>query len=202
MYLLKKNVTIIEENIKKISPHRILIGNSSMHFDWVCDCRGLGAKTFFPLLRGIRGELIWVKAPKVSIDKPLRILHPRYHLYIVPRPNDQYILGASEIESEDFSEISVRSTLEFLTLAFAIHTGFSEARILQTFTHCRPTLQHHLPEIQYTKGLVAINGLYRHGFLLAPILAHEVSQYISENISPQFSQIWNPYYDENIIEPK
>jgi glycine/D-amino acid oxidase-like deaminating enzyme len=34
---------------------------------------------------------------------------------------------------------------------------------------CRPTLKDNLPEIRISKpGLMLINGLYRHGFLIAP----------------------------------
>ncbi len=196
-YLIQKEITFIQENVLKILPNQVFLKNKMLHFDWVCDCRGMGAKNNFKTLRGVRGELIWLKAPLVKLDKPVRILHPRYHLYIAPRPNDIYILGASEIESEDFSEISVRTTLELLTLSFALHPGFGEARIVETFTHCRPTLKSHLPNVIYTNGFIAVNGLYRYGFLLSPILAFEISQYISKNISPQFPQIWDSYHAKN-----
>ncbi|HEV2613105.1 MAG TPA: FAD-dependent oxidoreductase [Gammaproteobacteria bacterium] len=143
-------------------------------FDVVIDCRGLGAKQIFNNLRGLRGELIWLYAPHVNISRPVRFHHPRYSLYIAPRPNQIYIIGASEIESEDYSDISVQTTLELLTAAYYIHPGFSDARIIKTITHCRPTLVDHKPEIKYSHKFIAINGLYRHGFLIAPSLAYEV----------------------------
>lgn len=197
-FLIQKKVNIIREKVLKISPNQIFLESKVKHFDWVCDCRGLGAKDNFATLRGIRGELMWLRAPFVKIDKPVRILHPRYHLYLAPRPNDIYIVGASEIESEEMSEISVRTALELLTVCFSLHPGFSEARILKTETHCRPALSMHLPKIIYSDGFIAVNGLYRYGFLISPILALEISQYISENISPEFSQIWCPYVENNI----
>jgi glycine oxidase len=50
-----------------------------------------------------------------------------------------------------------------------VHSGFAEARILEMSTQCRPTLKDNLPEIRVSKpGLMLINGLYRHGFLIAP----------------------------------
>ncbi len=48
------------------------------------------------------------------------------------------LLGASEIESEDMSDISVRSTLELLSALFTVHPNFGEARVVNTETNCRP----------------------------------------------------------------
>ena len=157
-------------HVTAVTPYKISTDDSTKTFDMVFDCRGLGAKSNFSTLRGIRGEIIWLHAPAVTIRRPVRLLHPRYRLYIVPRPNHIYIIGSSEIESEDMSEISVRSTLEFLSAAYSLHAGFVEARILKTLVNCRPALPNNLPEIKYSPGMMAINGLYRHGFLIAPAL--------------------------------
>ncbi len=177
--------------VKEVKPHQIMTENSTENFDWVIDCRGLGAKSIFNELRGVRGELIWVKAPEVKIEHLVRLLHPRYSLYIVPRPDHIYIIGASEIESEDQGPISVRTALELLSAAFYCHPGFSEARIIKTMTHCRPTLKNHLPKIKYRPGLIAVNGLYRHGFLIAPALANELRHYLETGAaSIHYPQLW------------
>jgi glycine oxidase len=149
------------------------------HFDLVIDTRGLGAKTLFKNLRSIRGELVWLQAPDVHITRPVRFLHPRYGLYIVPRPDHIYIIGASEIEAEDYSPISMQTLLELLTACFSVTSDFKQARVLKSLTQCRPTLPNHLPEIKVEDGLIAVNGLYRHGFLIAPALALEVMHLIN-----------------------
>ena len=95
-------------------------------------------------------------------------MHPRYRIYIVPRPNHRYVVGATEIESEDQSNMSVRSSLELLSAVYSVHPGFGEARIANTLTNCRPALGDNLPRIETETGLTRINGLYRHGYLLAP----------------------------------
>ncbi len=142
-------------------------------FDWVYDSRGLGAQKDIKDLRGVRGEVFWLEAPEVKITRPIRMLHPRYKIYIVPRINNQYIIGATEIESEDKSPISVRSSLELLSAAYSMHSGFAEARIIKTLTNCRPALKDNLPCIEYEDKLTRINGLYRHGYLLAPAIIEE-----------------------------
>ncbi|NKB47484.1 MAG: glycine oxidase ThiO [Legionellales bacterium] len=143
-------------------------------FDQVFDCRGMGAQADIDGLRGVRGEIIYVQAPDVHLQHPVRLMHPRHPVYIVPKPNQLFAIGASEIDSEDTSSISVRTTLELLSAAYVVHPGFAEARILQTHTQLRPTFADHLPKIINDAGLIRINGLFRHGFLIAPALIEQV----------------------------
>jgi glycine oxidase len=178
--------------VKNVLSQTIETETQQHHFDLVCDCRGLGAKDIFPDLRGVRGELIWVHAPEVNISRPVRLLNPLYSLYIVPRPNQVYTLGASEIESEHRTPISVRTTLELLSSAYFLHSGFSEASIIKTVQQLRPTLTSGKPQIKFQDGMVAINGLYRHGFSLAPVIANEVLVWLQSGFSKlKYPQIWN-----------
>ena len=150
-------------------------------YDWVIDCRGLGAKASWEHansdkdLRGVRGEVIRLYAPEVKLRRPTRLIHPRYPIYIAPKEDDVYVVGATEIESEDLSPMSVRSALELLSAVYTVHSGFAEARILEMATQCRPTLKDNLPEISVDRkpnqaGLMMINGLYRHGFMISPAI--------------------------------
>lgn len=138
---------------------------------WLFDCRGLGARPQWSALRGVRGEVIRVHAPEVTLSRPTRLLHPRYPLYIAPKPGGVFVIGATEIESDDLSPATVRSTLELLSAAYTVHPGFGEARILEIATQARPTLPDNLPALRKSgPRCVQINGLYRHGFLIAPAL--------------------------------
>ncbi|MBS0289556.1 MAG: FAD-dependent oxidoreductase [Proteobacteria bacterium] len=188
----EKRITFIKNShIYDVKPHKICLKDSTHTFDMVFDCRGLGAMSTFKNLRSVRGEIIWLHAPEIFITRTVRFLHPRYGLYIAPRLNQIYLIGASEIESDDLSPISVRSTLELLTAAYCVHRGFAEARIIKTQAHCRPTLKDNLPKIRYSKGLIAVNGLYRHGFLIAPTLANEIIIWLQDGISNVcYPQLW------------
>jgi glycine oxidase len=137
----------------------------------VIDCRGLGARPQWSALRGVRGEVIRVHAPEVALRRPTRLVHPRYPLYIAPKPGSVFVIGATEIESDDMSPASVRSTLELLSAAYSVHSGFAEARILEIATQCRPTLPDNLPAFRQPRpGVMQINGLYRHGFMISPAI--------------------------------
>lgn len=138
---------------------------------WLLDCRGLGARPQWSALRGVRGEVVRIHAPGVTLQRPTRLVHPRYPIYIAPKPDNVFVIGATEIESEDLSPPSVRSALELLSAAYAVHPGFAEARILEIMAQCRPTLPDNLPAIrQTTPRTLEINGLYRHGYMIAPAM--------------------------------
>ena len=152
-------------------------------FDWVFDCRGLKASKDIVGLHGVRGEVITVKAPQVNLFHMVRVMHPRYRIYIVPRENHHYMIGATEIQSDDDGPVSVRSTLELLSAAFSVHSGFAEARIISLNSHVRPTTMDHQPFIETQPGLTRLNGLYRHGFLLSPAVVAKVFNGLGMDVS-------------------
>lgn len=166
--------------ISELGAHYVKVKRHQHNFDWVIDCRGLGAKPDLTQLRGVRGELVLLQAPEVKINRLIRLMHPRYRLYVVPKyKDDLYIVGATQIESDDSSPISVRSALELLSASYSLHSGFAEARLLESKTSCRPAFSDNLPRIQVSDGLIRVNGLFRHGFLLAPALAEQVAEFLS-----------------------
>ncbi len=152
------------------------------HPDWVFDCRGLGARVEWPQLRGVRGEVVRLHAPDVKLQRPTRLIHPRYPIYIAPKENHVFVIGATEIETEDLSPASVRSALELLSAAYTVHSGFAEARILEINTQARPTLADNLPAIRCLgERTLQINGLYRHGFLISPAMLDVVVEWVQHH---------------------
>jgi glycine oxidase len=141
----------------------------------VIDCRGKNAKSRWKELRGVRGELIRLHAPGVELRHMLRLLHPRYSIYLISRPGGNLVVGATAIESDDCSPVSVRSALELLTAAYSVLPDLGEARIVELNSDCRPALPDNRPAARYSpaKRLLEVNGLYRHGFLLSPAVVEE-----------------------------
>ncbi len=166
-------VFVENTSVKLIAAQTINTREKTWSFDAVCDCRGLGAKADMPNLRGVRGETIIVRAPEVTLKHLVRLMHPRYRIYIVPRKKNVYVIGATQIESASLAPITVRSTLELLSAAYAVHPGFAEASILDMRVNCRPAFPDNLPKIECEPGLLRINGLFRHGFLLAPAIVDD-----------------------------
>lgn len=141
--------------------------------DWILDTRGLGTSPDLPL-RGVRGEIVTLSLPGHGLRRPVRLLHPRHRVYLVPRTAEELAVGASEIESEDRSPVSLRSAVELMAAAHSIVPALAEARILRLDRHLRPALPDNLPMTHCEPGLLRLNGLYRHGWLLAPALVEQL----------------------------
>jgi len=124
-------------------------------------------------VRGVRGEVIWLHAPGVQLQRPVRLLHPRHRVYIVPRPGDLFVVGASEVESEDRSPVSLRSAVELMAAAHSVIPELAEARIVHMEANLRPALPDNEPRTHAEPGLLRINGLFRHGWLLAPAIVED-----------------------------
>jgi glycine oxidase len=156
-------------------------GDTEAGGDMIVDCRGLAARDSLPDLRGVRGERIVVRTREIALSRPVQLLHPRIPLYIVPWGDGLYMIGATVLETEDAGPVTVRSALELLSGAYAVHPAFAEAEILDLGAGVRPSFPDNLPRVVVRDGgrRIFVNGSYRHGYLLAPVLAGAVADYIA-----------------------
>ena len=146
----------------------------------IIDCTGLAARDVLTDLRGVKGEMLLLKLRDISLSRPVRVLHPRIPLYVVPRGEGLFMVGATMIESDQATRISARSMLELLSSAYALHPAFGEAEIVEIGTGVRPAFPDNLPRIAWYNDTLHVNGLFRHGFLLAPALARRVAGILLE----------------------
>jgi glycine oxidase len=160
----------------------VLFGVSALpkDCDVVVDCRGLAARDELADLRGVRGERLIVRSREIALNRPVQLLHPRHPLYVVPWGDGRYVIGATVIETEDDGPVTVRSALELLGAAYALHPAFGEAEILDLGAGVRPAFPDNMPRAIVRNGgrRIFVNGAYRHGFLLAPVLANGVEAYL------------------------
>ncbi|MBO1360915.1 glycine oxidase ThiO [Acetobacter sacchari] len=147
-------------------------------FDWEVDCTGLAARREIPDLRGVRGEMILLRCPDVTLSRPVRLLHPRIPIYIVPRANNIFMVGATMIESENGGPMTLRSMSELLNAAWVLHPAFAEAEILEMGAGLRPSYVDNMPAVTRNGRKIQVNGMYRHGYLLSPWLAGEVANMV------------------------
>ena len=157
---------------------RILFGVECLAgpFEHIVDCRGFAARADLAGLRGVRGEMLLLRCPELTLSRPVRLLHPRFPLYVVPRTGDLFMVGATMVESEQQGGITARAAMELLGAAYALHPAFAEAEIVETGAGLRPSFADNMPRVlQEADGVIRVNGMHRHGFLLAPVLAQTVA---------------------------
>ncbi|KAF0675154.1 FAD-dependent oxidoreductase [Profundibacterium mesophilum] len=149
------------------------------------DARGLAASAALPDLRGVRGEMAILRSGDLRLGRPVRLLHPRYPLYVVPRGQGRFMIGATQIESSQRRHPRVRSVLELLSAAYALHPALAEADLLEIGSDARPAFPDNLPRIRKKGGHIHVNGLFRHGFLLSPSMAMMTADLICNDIEPE-----------------
>lgn len=152
----------------------------------IVDTTGLWAKKTLGRLRGVKGEMIVVYCPDIHFKRPIRLLHTHHPLYIVPRANNHYMIGATTVESEKTvmnTHISLQSAGILLTQAFHLHPAFAEAEIIEMNVGYRPAFDDNKPQIINENNIFYLNGLYRHGWTIAPALAQELISRISKTLS-------------------
>jgi len=181
--LKSRNITIgigdgldFSDNDKKVSSEKSINR---------IDCRGLSAADALKDLRGVKGEMLVIRSADINLSRPVRLLHPRIPIYLVPRGDGVFMLGATQIESKNGHFATVRSVLELLSAAYALHPAFGEAEILEIGVDARPAFPDNLPRIRRCGDTLYVNGLFRHGFLLAPSLARMSADYIFSKKIPE-----------------
>ena len=159
--------------------------------DVLIDCRGLAARDELANLRGVRGERLIVRSREIALKRPVQLLHPRHPLYIVPWGEGHYMIGATVLETEDDGPVTVRSALELLGAAYAVHPAFGEAEILDLGAGVRPAFPDNVPRAVVREGgrRIFVNGAYRHGFLLGPVLAEAVADYLATGAAAELIRV-------------
>ncbi|RCW86165.1 glycine oxidase ThiO [Phyllobacterium bourgognense] len=145
-------------------------------FDWTVQCTGYSRED--QTMRGVRGEMLILRTSDISLSRPVRLVHPRFPIYVVPRADHTFMVGATMIESDSAGPVTVRSMMELLNAAYSLHPAFGEAEIVETGVGIRPAYPDNLPRVVREGKTTSINGLYRHGFLLAPAMAMQVADMV------------------------
>lgn len=144
--------------------------------DAILDCRGFAARDMLDDLRGVRGEMVLLCTRDLSLSRPVRLLHPRVPIYVVPRADGMFMIGATMIESDYRGPATARSIVELINGAYALHPAFGEAEIIEIGADVRPAFPDNLPHIVRRGRVTFLNGLYPHGFLLSPAMARRTAQ--------------------------
>lgn len=171
-------------HVEHVAPGELRLEGGGRSGDTIIDCRGLGARSDLPL-RGVRGEYVIVRSAALHPRRPVRLMHPRYPLYVVPRPDGRLYIGATQLESENDGPVHVRSALELLSALYSLAPGFADAEIEHMGVGLRPAFASNLPVVRVCPGLISLNGLFRHGFLLAPRLAAWVADTVDGQPLPR-----------------
>lgn len=162
-----------------------------------------------PRLRPVYGETIRLQAPPTSA-RSSALLGPRHvvralvedrSVYVVPRGDGQYVLGATEREDHQAAS-PAGSVYRLLRDAHRVLPDILEMQISEIVARARPATPDHLPLLgTISPGLVVASGTYRHGVLLAPAIAETVSHLVQHKPAPISLQAFDPWRSSQEATP-
>lgn len=159
----------------------------AQEYDRVIDCRGFVPGIDQDLF-AVQGEIVIVHCPQVQLQRPLRVIRPDTPFYIVPRAGGEFAIGATAIAHADETEWRVRvsSAMTLLKFATDMIPALFDARIVALHSGLRAAYPSLLPEIRSEADgrILQLNGLYRHGYLLSPVMAACVVNLIRGETDP------------------
>lgn len=174
----RKALMAIRKKLKDMGTLFVDVGANEEGFDFIVDATGIARLQEDREMRGVRGEMLLVHNTDISFSRPIRLVHPRIPLYIVPRDNGIFMIGATMIESDNGGPITAHSMMDFLNAAYTIHPSFAEAEIVEIGVGVRPSYEDNFPRIKQQDNHIYVNGMYRHGYLLSPEMAKQVTKLV------------------------
>ncbi len=146
-------------------------------------------KGLLPPVRPVKGQIITLQEdPLYSLDHVIRAPDA----YLVPKGDGRIILGASEEDMGFDTSITAGAVYKLLERGWEAVPSIYDMPIQEIVAGLRPGSRDHDPIVGKTtmEGLYYATGHYRHGILLAPATALEVSALILEGRS---SDLFAPF---------
>lgn len=158
-----------------------------------------------PRMRPVYGETIRLQAPPISA-RSSALFGPRHlvralvedrSVYVVPRGDGRYVLGATEREDHQAAS-PAGSVYRLLRDAHRVLPDILEMQITEIVARARPATPDHLPLLgTISPGLIAASGTYRHGVLLATAIAETVSKLVQHKPTPVPIEAFDPWRSVN-----
>jgi glycine oxidase len=158
---------------------------------WSNQLDGLPAGARLPL-RPVKGQLLRLRDPNGPglLASAVR----SEDVYLVPRGDGRYVLGAS-VEERGFDTTRTAGVaFELLRAAIDLVPGVLELEIEEMLAGLRPGTPDNAPALGPgpLEGLLWATGHYRHGVLLAPITAQAVAGELAGDGTPEVAMPFSP----------
>lgn len=171
----KLGVRIITQHVRKITATSVVTDNASYPFTQLIVAAGAWSKQLLPHLPlyPVKGECMMVK----TAHTPSTTVFAADGCYIVPKRNNEVLIGATSYPNEVDPNVTVGGILSLLTRATAMMPSLKDATIIESWCGVRPQTADGLPIIgAISPTLYVCTGHYRNGILLSPITGKLVAQ--------------------------
>lgn len=145
-----------------------------------------------PPVRPVKGELLYLR--ERAGDEPFLTHNVRgvvagASVYLVPRGDGRYVVGATEEEQGFDTEVTVGGVWRLLRDARELLPAVTELEVIELVAGLRPGSPDNAPILGPTpvEGLWLATGHYRNGILLTPVTAGAVASCLAEGRLPDLA---------------
>ena len=134
----------------------------------------VGGLTPAPPVRPVKGQALSLQ---MTDALALRHVVRGPDAYLVPKPDGRLVVGATSEDRGWDDAVTAGGLFRLLEGAVATVPGVEEMAVVETWAGHRPASRDHAPLLGRSEhpGVVYATGQYRHGMLLAPVVADEVA---------------------------
>ena len=127
-----------------------------------------------PPVRPVKGQALSLR---MTDDLTLRHVVRGPDAYLVPKADGRLVVGATSEERGWDDAVTAGGLFRLLEGAVPLVPGVEEMELVETWVGHRPASRDHAPILGRSghPGVVYATGQYRHGMLLAPVVADEVA---------------------------
>ena len=154
---------------------------------WSALINGLPAP-FVPPVRPVKGQTLRLRLPGPGrLSHVLRATVKGSPVYVVPRWDGEYVVGASTEEAGFDVEPRAGAVYELLRDAQTVLPELGEATLTEICTGLRPGTPDNAPLLGPSglDGLVLATGHHRNGILLTPATADGIAAYLADGMLPE-----------------
>lgn len=129
-------------------------------------------ETFNLPIRPVKGQILHLLNNSGNhLSRSIRTIH-RYPVYLVPRSDGRILVGATSEEKGFNKDVTAGAILDLLYGAWKVLPSIDEMPLVESCVGHRAAARDHAPILGPTEieGLYMAMGMYRHGFLLAPLV--------------------------------
>ncbi len=149
-----------------------------------------------PPVRPVKGQILRLLAHDgdAELTRTVRALVQGVPVYLVPRGDGRYVLGATSEERGVDTTVTAGAVYRLLRDAQRVFPGLGDLELVETRAGLRPGSPDNAPLVGATglAGLVLATGHYRNGVLLAPVTADAVCALADTGELPPWAHPFDP----------
>lgn len=138
-------------------------------------------------VRPVKGQILRLHSPCPFLTRATRGLVRGFSMYLVPRPDGELVVGATQEELGFDARVTAGGLWELLRDARALFPGVTELEFKEVTASFRPGSPDNAPILGPVgpEGLLAATGHFRNGILLTPLTADALADLLDGREPPE-----------------